>query len=117
MIKEQLVKELKQDISDTKYAMRTTDLFGDKIQFDQFLSRKNYLNIRGLHYFSLKHKELQGWQIEDLIKQNKDEFKFLNDFVCTIDDVIDEMRVHGALYGVMAYQYKQAIIKNKEKLK
>ena len=124
MTNEQFVEELKQEI-DRYYTEITTraresyectnrnKFFGRNKRFtmpDDYLSYGNMSNIRGLHSFAHKHKELRGTQIEALIRQNASTFKFLNKFIDCMDDIVDEMRVHGYMYGAMVYRNSMARI-------
>lgn len=115
MTSEQFKQELKQEI--VKSESKVTDIYkrrNDYIaqgltvlpQFNKSLTIKNFANINGLYEFAKKHKELRGDQIEELVKQNASTFKFLNQFVNSMEDVVDDMRVHGMMYCVIVYNHK-----------
>ena len=115
MTNEEFVKELKQEIAkfekDIKHIANRSIYFGTPRRVTlphDYLSAKNIINIKGLHSFAEKHKELQGKQIEQMIKKNASTFKFLNKFINCMDDIVDEMRVHGYMYGTMVYRNSMA---------
>lgn len=112
-------QELKQEIIKSESEIKSNFSSKNVLQtsgIGEFLTDKNFANIQGLYQFAIKHKELQGSQIEALVKQNANTFKFLNQFVNSIEDVVDEMRVHGMMYCAVVYCGKLARIKDIKKI-
>ena len=118
MTNEQFVEELKQEITrcyeeitinarESYECCNRKKFLGTRAKFampNDYLSYGDLSHIKGLHIFANKHKELQGTQIEEMIRQNKKTFKFLNKFINCMDDMVDEMRVHGYMYCAMVYR-------------
>ena len=46
---------------------------------------------------------LQNEKIEELLRLNKNTFKFLNDMLECVPDAIAELKEHGVMYIVSAY--------------
>ena len=76
----------------------------------EYVSEKNYLNICGLHYFAMRQDMcLQNEKIEELLRLNKNTFKFLNDVLDCVPDAIAELKEHGVMYIVSAYNNHKVI--------
>lgn len=78
----------------------------------EYVSKKNYLNICGLHYLLISLQEdgcLQKKEIEELLRLNKTTFKFLNDVLDCVPDAIAELKDHGVMYIVSAYNNHKVI--------
>ena len=78
----------------------------------EYVSKKNYLNICGLHYLLIslqKDSCLQNEEIEELLRLNKNTFKFLNDVLDCVPDAIAELKEHGVMYIVTAYNNHKVI--------
>ncbi len=104
MTNEELVKDLKDCIRSSKYTYKTSDLYGERIAFNKDITRKNYINICGLWIFAIKHKELSNRDIWNLIHENTQTFKFLDELSGLIPDVADELRLHGAMRVAERYR-------------
>ena len=113
MISEEYVKELKDCIRSSKYTYKTSDLYGEMLEFNKGLTRKNYINICGLWIFAIKHKELSNRDIWKLIKENKETFKFLDELSGLIPDVVDELRLHGVMRVAERYRSICAICRER----
>ena len=79
----------------------------------KYVSKKNYLNICGLHYLLISLQQegscLQNEEIEELLRLNKSTFKFLNDVIDCVPDAIAELKEHGVMYIVSAYNNHKVI--------
>lgn len=79
----------------------------------EYVSKKNYVNICGLHYLLISlQKEgscLQNKNIEELLRLNKSTFKFLNDVLDCVPNAIVELKEHGVMYIVTAYNNHKVI--------
>lgn len=79
----------------------------------EYVSKKNYLNICGLYYLLISLKKegtcLQNKNIEELLRLNKNTFKFLNDVLDCVPDAIAELKEHGVMYIVSAYNNHKVI--------
>ena len=116
MTNKQLVKELKDSIRNARLTYRVTDAWGDRISFNKYITRKNYINIEGLYNFVIAHKELSNRDIWKLIKENKETFKFLDELSGLIPDVADELRLHGVMRVAERYRSICAICRQRSRV-
>ena len=84
----------------------------------QYMSIKNYANIRGLYAFITNHPELKSQEVENLLKNNVTTFKFLNHTLTIMEDMVEDLRDHGSYYVELRYHKKMELnekIKNTTK--
>lgn len=115
MTNEELVKDLKDCIRSSKYTYKTSDLYGERLVFNKDLTAKNYINICGLWIFAIKHKELSNRDIWNLIHENMETFKFLDELSGLIPDVVDELRCHGTMRVAERYRSINVICRNQSR--
>ena len=109
-----LANEFKEELKDCIQgeAIKHRVHFNLNIDFKlpEYVSKKNYLNIRGLYYFAMRQDScLQNEKIEELLRLNKNTFKFLNDVLDCVPDAIAELKEHGVMYIVSAYNNHKVI--------
>ncbi len=82
----------------------------------EYMSIKNYANIRGLYAFIINHPELKTQQIETLLKANANTFKFLDHTLRVVDDMINDLRDHGSYYVELRYNKEMEYNKKVKKI-
>ena len=90
--------------------------YKNKIQLDEYLSVKKFVQIRGLYNFIVKHKELSSSDICELIYTSGVTFEFLSKVISLQEDMIDEMREHGLAYVCLAYRNNQALEQKRKQI-
>ena len=94
-----------------------------KLNLPEYVNEKNYINICGLYRLAMRQKScLENDTIEKLLRLNKHTFKFLNNVIDCVPNAIEELKEHGVMYIVNAYNNHKVIsaeleqsIKNGEK--
>lgn len=108
MLNKQLNSELKETIKkEYEYIQSNKDAYIRMLEADKNVTLKNYANIRGLGKFMRNNEMLSNEQIETLIKQDATSFEFLNDFINTLEDAIDELRAKGPYPVSVMYRRKK----------
>ena len=106
-------KTLKSCIETEAVRHRTHINLNRDFKSPEYVSKKNYLNICGLHYLLISLQQenscLQNKNIEELLRLNKSTFKFLNDVLDCVPDAIAELKEHGVMYIVSAYNNHKVI--------
>lgn len=103
-------EELKDCIQGEAIKHRTHFNLNRDFKLPEYVSKKNYLNICGLHYFAIRQDAcLQNEKIEELLRLNRNTFKFLNDVIDCVPDAIAELKEHGVMYIVSAYNNHKVI--------
>ena len=106
----QFKEELKDCIQGEAIKHRTHFNLNRYFKLPEYVSKKNYLNICGLYYFAMRQDScLQNEKIEELLRLNKNTFKFLNDVLDCVPNAIVELKEHGVMYIVTAYNNHKVI--------
>lgn len=106
----QFKEELKDCIQGEAIKHRTHFNLNRHFKLPEYVSKKNYLNICGLYYFAMRQDScLQNEKIEELLRLNKSTFKFLNDVLDCVPNAIVELKEHGVMYIVTAYNNHKVI--------
>lgn len=107
MTNQEFRKELKQDIKQAKLIVEKKDKeHPNSHHYDKLTTQKNYFNIVGLYNFAKRHEELTDEQIKKLIVENRRIFKFLEEYVSTWDEAIQELRLRGPAIANLNYRGK-----------
>ena len=106
----QFKDELKDCIQGEAIKHRTHFNLNRDFKLPEYVNKNNYLNICGLYYFAMRQDGcLQNEKIEELLRLNKHTFKFLNDVLDCVPDAITELKEHGVMYIVSAYNNHKVI--------
>ncbi len=93
----------------TAHSLRQKDGYFAVLAGDKWLSKKDYLQIVGLHSFIVREKFLTDDKIEQLIACCNKEYPVLNDLLNRVPDAIDELRTHGVASVAMMYKQRKYI--------
>lgn len=120
MTNKQFRKELKESIANVKKGDYPRSIYSNKIWIDKFFTENDYIQIKGLYDFITKFNETPSHRIEELIIENGEIFTFLNKFISSKEDMIDEMREHGLKYACLAcrnsnvLEYNRKVVEQRE---
>ena len=105
MNKEQFKLELKQYIREAKSQLKEFDHDHPMVHsYDKLLTKKNYINLMGLHKYIKLHTEISDDEIVKLINDNARTFKFLNYYIEVLPNGIDMLRKQSYALSAMIFE-------------